>query len=136
MKTFPSTLTTTSERLTNVLSYGALLLLGYVVFLIFEPFLVPLAWSAVLAIFFYPVYERIGMRMKPTPAALVSTLGVTLVLIVPAIVVLVLATRQAIVASAQIQSAVMDPDKALPMHAVAWLRGHLPSELQDTDFSQ
>ena len=41
----------------------------------------------------------------------------TLVLIVPAIVVLVLATRQAIEATARIQSALKDPDKALPMHA-------------------
>jgi predicted PurR-regulated permease PerM len=65
MKTFPSTLTTTSDRLTNVLSYGALLLLGYVVYLIFEPFLVPLTWSAVLAIFFYPVHERLAKRLKP-----------------------------------------------------------------------
>jgi predicted PurR-regulated permease PerM len=111
-------------------------LLIYLVYRIAEPFLVPLAWSAVLAIFFYPVHERIQERMKPTQAALLSTVGVTLVLIVPAIVVLVLATRQAIVASARIQSAVMDPDKALPMHAVAWVRAHLPSEWQDTDFSQ
>jgi len=45
--------TSTSDRLTTVLSYGALLLLGYLVFLITSPFLIPLAWSAVLAIFFY-----------------------------------------------------------------------------------
>jgi predicted PurR-regulated permease PerM len=134
----PATVPTksTSDRLTTVLSYGAILLLIYLVYRIAEPFLVPLAWSAVLAIFFYPVHERIQERMKPTQAALLSTVGVTLVLIVPAIVVLVLATRQAIVASARIQSAVMDPDKALPMHAVAWVRAHLPSEWQDTDFSQ
>ena len=48
---------TTSDSLTTVLSYGILLLLGYLVFLIMAPFLVPLAWSAVLAIFFYPLYE-------------------------------------------------------------------------------
>jgi predicted PurR-regulated permease PerM len=135
MKPTSPALKTTSDRLTTVLSYGALLLLIYLVYRITEPFLVPLAWSAVLAIFFYPMYERIEKRMNPTQAALVSTLGVTLVLIVPAIVVLVLATRQAIVASARIQSAVMDPDKALPMHAAAWVRAHLPSEWQDADFS-
>ena len=48
----------TSDRLTTVLSYGALLLLGYLVLRIVEPFLVPLAWSAVLAIFFYPLHAR------------------------------------------------------------------------------
>ena len=83
MKPTPPTPKSTSDRLTTVLSYGTLLLLIYLVYRITEPFLIPLAWSAVLAIFFYPVYERIGTRMKPTPAALVSTLGVTLVLIVP-----------------------------------------------------
>src|SRR5215471_12295794 len=40
---------TTSDRLTTVLSYGALLLLGYWVYAIFASYLVPLAWSAVLA---------------------------------------------------------------------------------------
>jgi len=66
MKTFPPTLTTTSERLTNVLSYGALLLLGYVVYLIFEPFLVPLTWSAVLAIFFIRCMNGSPNALSPT----------------------------------------------------------------------
>jgi predicted PurR-regulated permease PerM len=126
----------TSDRLTTVLSYGTLLLLIYLVYLIAAPFLVPLAWSAVLAIFFYPLHERIERRMKPTQAALLSTVLVTLVLIVPAMVVLVLATRQAIDASARIQAALMDPDKALPMHALDWIRGRLPAEWQSADFSQ
>ncbi len=45
MKTLPQPSKTTSDRLTTVLSYGALLLLGYFVFRIVEPFLVPLAWA-------------------------------------------------------------------------------------------
>src|ERR1035437_1760101 len=94
----------TSDRLTTVLSYGTLLLLIYLVYLITAPFLVPLAWSAVLAIFFYPLHQRIEKSMKPTQAALLSTVLVTLVLIVPAIVVLILATRQAIDASTRIQT--------------------------------
>ena len=56
----------TSDQVTTVLSYGALLLLGYWVFEITAPFLVPLAWSAVLAIFFYPLHERVLRRLKPT----------------------------------------------------------------------
>ena len=136
MKPATSPRATTSDRLTTVLSYGALLLLGYLVFRIAEPFLVPLAWSAVLAIFFYPLHARIERRLRPTPAALVSTLGVTLLLIVPAIIVLVFATRQAIDASARIQSALLDPDKALPTHALDWVRARLPAEWQSADFSQ
>jgi predicted PurR-regulated permease PerM len=127
---------TTSDRLTTVLSYGALLLLIYLVFRIVSPFLVPLAWSAVFAIFFYPLHARIEKHLQPNRAALLSTVSVTLLLIVPAILVLVFATRQAIGATARIQDALLDPDKELSMHAIAWIRSHLPSEIQSMDFSQ
>jgi predicted PurR-regulated permease PerM len=118
------------------LSYGALLLLIYLVFLIVSPFFVPLAWSAVFAIFFYPLHERLEQRMKPNGAALVSTTAVTVLLIAPAIIVLVFATRQAIEATTRLQAALMDPDKELSMHTMAWIHGHLPSAWQDWDITQ
>ena len=127
---------TTSDRLTTVLSYGALLLLIYLVFRIVSPFLEPLAWSGVLAIFFYPVHERILRRIRPNRAALVSTLGVTLLLIVPALVVLFYTARQAIDATARLQVALTDPDRALQSHVVDWVRHQLPETWQGTDFSQ
>ena len=40
----------TSDRLTTVLSYGVLLLLIYLVFRIYEPFLAALGWAAILLI--------------------------------------------------------------------------------------
>ena len=131
-----STATSTSDRLTTVLSYGALLLLINLAFRIVEPFLEPLAWSAVLAIFFYPVHERIVRWLKPNRAALVSTLGVTVLLIAPALTVLVYTAREAIDATAQLQNALMDPEKALPSHALAWIRHQLPHAWQSTDFSE
>src|SRR5260370_982497 len=91
-----SSAASTSDRLTTVLSYGALLLLIYLVFRIVEPFLEPLAWSGVLAIIFYPAHKRIMRWLQPNRAALVSTLGVTVLLIAPALVVLVYTARQAI----------------------------------------
>jgi predicted PurR-regulated permease PerM len=127
---------TTSDRLTTVLSYGALLLLIYLVYRIVEPFLEPLAWSGVLAIFFYPVHERIMRRVRGNRAALVSTVGVTLLLIVPALVVLFYTARQAIDAMGQLQTALRDPDQALQSHAVEWIRHHLPHTWQTADFSQ
>ena len=136
MKSVPPANTTTSDRLTTVLAYGALLLLGYMVFVIVEPFLVPLAWSAVLAIFFYPLHERIAKRMKPTPAALLSTLGVTLLLIVPALVVLLFTAREAIDAMAMVQSSLLNPEHALPARMVAWFHSQLPEAWRSTDFSE
>jgi predicted PurR-regulated permease PerM len=139
MKSVTPSNTTTSGQLTTVLSYGAILLLGYFVFLIVEPFLVPLAWSAVLAIFFYPLHEKVLRKMKPTLAAMTSTLGVTLLLIVPAIVVSVLTARQALVATAQIQSQMavhgQGPNEGLVMHAEEWIRMRLPESLQSIDLS-
>src|SRR6058998_3936479 len=96
---------TTSDRLTTVLSYGALLLLGYFVFRIVEPFLIPLAWSAVLAIFFTPLHARIEKRLKPTQAALGSTLGVTFLLVVPSLVLTAYTAKQAVDATAKAQAA-------------------------------
>ena len=128
--------TSTSDRLATVLSYGALLLLMYVVFRIVEPFLEPLAWSAVLAIFFFPLHEQFLKRAKPNSAALISTLAVTLLLIAPALFVLVYTAREAIDATARVQAALLDPDKALPSHAVEWMRHQLPQAWQSTDFSQ
>src|ERR1700722_3257662 len=136
MKTFPPTLTTTSDRLTNVLSYGALLLLGFVVYLILEPFLVPLTWSAVLAIFFYPVHERLARRLKPNYAAMMSTVGVTVLLIAPTLVVLSYTAKQAIDATARLQTALMNPERELPAEVVARVRAELPEAWQSTDFSE
>jgi predicted PurR-regulated permease PerM len=125
--------TTTSDRLTTVFSYGALLLLGYLVFRIVAPFLVPLVWSAVLAIFFYPAYTWLAKRIRPAFAALLSTLGVTILLIVPVLLVLLYATKEALDASARIQGMINGGASALPTHFLDWLQSQLPDSLKDTD---
>jgi len=125
----------TSDRLTTVLSYGALLLLGFLVFRILAPFLVPLAWSAVAAIFFYPAYQWLQARIGPTRAAVVSTLGVTLLMIVPILLVLLYATRQALESSAQIQSMIGSGTRLVPANALLWLQGHLPDSMQHVDIA-
>lgn len=139
MKPILTTDTTTSGRLTTVLSYGAILLLGYLVFLIAEPFLEPLAWSAVLAIFFYPVHLKILQKMKPTWAAMTSTIGVTLLLIVPAIVVLMLTAREALDATARVQSALavhgQGPAEPLVMRIEEWIALKLPASWQAINIS-
>lgn len=124
---------TTSDRLTTVLSYGALLLLGYLVLEIMSPFFVPLAWSAVLAIFFFPLYTNLRSKLSPTVAALLSTLAVTILLIVPVLLVLLYATREAVDSSARIQSMVGEGVTVVPSSAMAWLRGHLPESAQNVD---
>ena len=125
----------TSDQVTTVLSYGALLLLGYLIYGITAPFLVPLAWSAVLAIFFYPLHQSLLKRLKPNLAATVSTLAVTFLLIVPAIVVLFYTTKQAIDAGAKAQVVLQAPDKALPTQMLDWVKAQLPDSMQDADLT-
>ncbi|GAC1702189.1 MAG: AI-2E family transporter [Candidatus Acidiferrum sp.] len=127
---------TTSDRLTTLLSYGALLLLGYLVFRIAEPFLVPLAWSAVLAIFFYPLHAQVSVRLKPGSAALVSTLAVTFLLIVPALIVLFYTARQALDATSGLQAALLNADHSGAQHLVSWVRNQIPAPWRSADFSQ
>jgi predicted PurR-regulated permease PerM len=126
---------TTSDQVTTVLSYGALLLLGYLVYEIAAPFLVPLAWSAVVAIFFYPLHQKVLKQFKPNSAALLSTLGVTLLLIVPALLVLFYTARQAIDAGAKAQVVLQSPDIAVPTQILDWVKRHLPDSLQDVDLA-
>ncbi len=125
--------TTTSDRLTTVLSYGALLLLGYLVFLIVAPFLIPLAWSAVLAIFFYPIYLQLERRFSPTWSAVLCTLGVTFLLIVPVLTVMLYAAREAIEASAGVRENLSANGTGAIQDFFDTVRRHLPESLQGID---
>src|SRR5271165_4956508 len=125
--------TSTSDRLTTVLSYGALLLLGYLVFLIAAPFLVPLAWSAVLAIFFYPVYLKLEKRFSGSWAAILCTVGVTFLLIVPVLMVLLFATREAVEATARIRESLSTDRSVLPQEIANFIHRHLPESWQTFD---
>ena len=67
--------------------YGLAVLLAYLVYQLFRPFLVPLAWSAVLVICFYPTHCRFERRWSAGRAALLSTASVALLVIVPMLAV-------------------------------------------------
>jgi predicted PurR-regulated permease PerM len=123
---------TTSDRLTTVLSYGALILLGYLVCLIVAPFAIPLAWSAILAIFFSPVYAKVSKRSTPTRGAVVCTIGVTLLLIVPVLLVMTYAGREALEAASFFKQK-MGSGSLLPQRVVDYLQAHLPASMENVD---
>jgi predicted PurR-regulated permease PerM len=78
----------TQKRLGTVLFYGIVIALAYLVYLVFQPFLVALGWAAVLVVVCYPAYARLARWWKPTAAAVVATAGVTLILIIPILIVM------------------------------------------------
>src|SRR5882724_9861585 len=114
----PSSNATTSDRLTTLLSYGILLLLIYLVFRICEPFLAALGWAAILVIFFYPMHHRLTRKLSDSRAALLSTVTVTILLIVPAILVTTLFVRQALSISRGVQHSLVE--QHAPVLAQKW----------------
>lgn len=83
------------ERVTTLTFYAFILLLAYLVYRLFEPFLVPLAWASVAAIVFRTPHQRLVSRLGPTWAPWVSTLAVMLMLVVPAVLLTTAFVREA-----------------------------------------
>jgi predicted PurR-regulated permease PerM len=94
---------TPTERVTDALFYGFLALLAWLTFLVFEPFLIPLVWASVAVILFYPWHRRLERRLGAKTAATISTLIVTAILIVPAILAMAEFIHQAIQALGSIE---------------------------------
>jgi predicted PurR-regulated permease PerM len=91
------------KRLGALLFYAIVILLAYLVFRIVAPFLVSLAWAAVLVVVSYPIYEWLHRRSPATTAAVICTCGVTLVLIVPAVFAGIAFVKQGVDAVQSIQ---------------------------------
>ena len=67
----------------------------YLCYRLFQPFLYPLLSALVIAIVFFPVHARMHMVFrKPGVAALMSTLLVTLIIIIPAILIFAAVTKE------------------------------------------
>jgi predicted PurR-regulated permease PerM len=86
---------TERQRIADLLFYAAVLLLAYLAFRLFQPFLVPLCWAAVFTVCFYPMHARFEERWTRTQSAALSTAIVTLVLIVPALLIAIAFLQEA-----------------------------------------
>lgn len=122
------------KRIESLLFYGAVLLIFYLAYRVFEPFLQPLGWAVVLVVCLYPLHERLLRRMGPVKAALVSTLCVTLLLVGPALGLAGGLVSQAAAAVRHLQGAGEWSAQIPPSarQALDWLKQHGVSGL-DTD---
>jgi predicted PurR-regulated permease PerM len=93
------------ERITTLLFYVVVIWLGYILYRIFEPFLVPLAWAAVMTIFFFPLQARLERHWRPGVAALATTIIVTLIVVVPILLIATAFVREGFEAANDIQAA-------------------------------
>ena len=86
---------TARERSTTLLFYGCVILLGYLLYRLFEPFLIPLLWAAIFAAFFHAQQKQLERRFGRSTAASISTAGVTLIIVVPCVLLAVAFIQEA-----------------------------------------
>ena len=89
-----------------MLFYGIVIVIAYLTFLVFQPFLAPLAWAVVIVVIMHPYYDRLAVKTTPTVAALLMTVIVTLILIVPTVLVMTAFVKQGVQAISHVQSQV------------------------------
>jgi predicted PurR-regulated permease PerM len=76
-----------AERVSQLVFYGTVLLIGWLAYRIVEPFLAEIGWALVLAICLDPIRMRLLPRLGPTRTALLLTLAVVVLLVIPVVFV-------------------------------------------------
>lgn len=94
------------QRISDLLFYAAVVLLAYLTYRLFQPFLVPLCWAGVLVVCFYPMHARLERKWASGYAAALSTAVVTLALILPGLLVTTAFVQETTQAIADLISAV------------------------------
>jgi predicted PurR-regulated permease PerM len=117
---------TDRQRVNVLFFYGAVLLLGWLFFQIIEPFLVEIAWAAVLAICFQPAHAVLARRFGPSRAALLSTLIVTSLIVMPGILVASALVAEGSHAVNDLQAVFEKGGMAPVLSAWEWARAHVP----------
>jgi predicted PurR-regulated permease PerM len=112
---------TAENRFSNLLFYSVVLCLAYLVFRVFQPFLMPLGWAAVFGVIFYSLHKRFERKWGNTVSAAVITAGVTLLLIGPVLLLAALFVREGIAAARNIQEAMATNGYGWFNRAWGWL---------------
>jgi predicted PurR-regulated permease PerM len=113
-------------RVITVFFYGFVLLLGYFFLLIFQPFLVPLGWAAVLAVFVHPWHERLVASTGNSRAAALTTLTVMVLIIGPGLAVLTAFVRESRAAFSGVDRETLEGQLAVAEYAWERIRGAIP----------
>jgi predicted PurR-regulated permease PerM len=114
------------DRVTTAFFYGVVLLLGYLFVRILTPFLAPLGWAMVLAIFVYPWHERLVPRYGRTAAAALSTAVVILLIAGPGLIILTGFAQESRAALSAMDRDALAGQLASVEAAWNWFRGLLP----------
>lgn len=117
-----------ARGVTTALFYGLLALLAWMTFMVFQPFLTPLIWASVVVILFLPWHRRLEQRLGKTASATVSTIVVTAILIVPALMVMIAFVHQAIMLLGSFELGTFLSHSSWLNHIWSWLARRLPGK--------
>jgi predicted PurR-regulated permease PerM len=115
-------------RFNNFLFYGVILCLTYLVFRVFESFLTPIGWAAVFGVLFHSLNKRFEKKWGSTRSAALITLGVTLILIIPVLLLAVVFVREGVAAAGDIQRAMESGQYGWFAKAWAWIATKIAAE--------
>jgi predicted PurR-regulated permease PerM len=122
--------TPVKKRFSQLLFYALVFLIGYLAFLVLQPFLSSLAWAAVFAMMFHGVHVEFAGRYGPSRGALLTTLIAGLLIVAPAVMLVsVLAREVPVVIDYFQQASVSAPDQI--ERAWQWVRQRVPIPLPE-----
>lgn len=114
------------EQMGQLLFYGAVILVGYLLFLIIAPFLVPLGWAGVLAVSVQPVFRELAPRIGRARAAGLSVAMVFLLLVLPLWLIVQVIVSEGTLALKTLQAALAAPPPEQLVTVWAWVQSHVP----------
>lgn len=118
--------TSDRERLGHLLFYGAVVLIGYLAFLIVEPFLVPLGWAGVMAVSAQPVYRRLVPLLGRSNAAGAVVLIAVLLIVLPVWLLVHVLVQEGSQAVTELQSAIAGTQPERIVALISWVQSHVP----------
>jgi len=116
------------QRLSAVFFYFFVAVLAYFTYLVFEPFLVPLCWAAVLTVLFDPVNRILRAQWGRSWAATACTILVTVLLIAPAIAIGTAFIHQALQAASAVQNQLSNGGFHQLDRLWGWVAAHAPGQ--------
>ncbi|HTV57924.1 MAG TPA: AI-2E family transporter [Verrucomicrobiae bacterium] len=114
------------KRVGAALFYAIVALLAYLAYLIFRPFLASIVWAAVLVVVSHPVNAWLAERRGRTMAAMITTLGAMLILILPALLIMSAFVQQGLDAGRSIQAGIASGKFDWVNHVWANLHARFP----------
>jgi len=113
------------SRFGNLLYYGFVVGLAYLVFRVLEPFLAPLVWAAVFAVIFYSLQERFEKKWGRTSTAVGLTFGAMVLLVVPFLLLATVFVREGIDAARNLEAGVAGGQYTWFSRSWDWIVSHL-----------